>query len=686
MFENTGTAVAIIERDTTIATANSLFRSLVGYTGETLDGKKSWKDFVASSTDLERMIDFHRQRRDAPGSTPNRYECAIVDREGNRKYVLLHVDVIPGTDRSVVSVIDLTERKHVEKALVASQERLQNVIENTRDVIFQMDLEGNFVFSNKAAERVTGYSLQQLLCMNMHDLVAPEYRDWVSKRMSDRKSGRAAQTPYEFEILHARGYRVWVELITNGVYRDGELVGVQGSCRDVTERKHFEETLNHMAYYDQLTGLPNRTLFYDRLDQAMARARRYNSLLAVMLIDVDRLKAVNDTLGHSLGDQLIFRVAQRLAGATREGDTLARIGGDEFAYLAEGLKDGDHARSIGERMQASVNRSCSISGMEVVPGISVGYSLYPDNGGSRESLLQLADLAMYNAKGSTNCKVQGYAPEQGTMICDRFRMEQELRRALERKEFAVYYQPHVEMKDFTVIGMEALIRWNHPERGLVEPNRFVPLLEEINLIGPIGDWVLRMVCAQIRAWGEAGMPRKLVSVNLSAHQLLDPGLAETIDDMLAEKGIAPESIALEITETAAMHDMETATRVLRSLSRRGIWILLDDFGKGYSSLNSLRQFSVDTVKICRSFVTGVPENKENATITKAIIAMAHNLGKSVLAEGVETARQAEYLSGIGCDYAQGYYFGKPVPPSQMPSRWFEQGRGEMGEGKAGEPC
>jgi EAL domain-containing protein (putative c-di-GMP-specific phosphodiesterase class I) len=314
----------------------------------------------------------------------------------------------------------------------------------------------------------------------------------------------------------------------------------------------------------------------------------------------------------------------------------------------------------------------------VVPGVSIGYSLYPDNAGSRESLLQLADLAIYNAKSSTNRKVQHYAPEQGTKLCARFRMEQELRRALERKEFAVYYQPLAETRGFGFIGLEALLRWNHPERGLVKPNEFIPLLEEINLIGPIGEWVLRTVCAQITAWKQAGLPATLVSVNLSAHQLLDSGLVESVDGILAEKGLEPEHLALEITETAAMHDMESAARGLRRLNSRGIWVLLDDFGKGYSSLNSLRQFSVDTVKICRSFIRGLPENTDNATLTKAIVAMGHSLGKSVLAEGVESQRQAQFLSGIGCDYVQGYYFGKPVPAYRIPAGWFERFR--VGDG------
>ena len=445
----------------------------------------------------------------------------------------------------------------------------------------------------------------------------------------------------------------------------GQVVGRVWSFRDVTERKQSEETIRHLAYHDALTDLPNRLLFSDRLTVALAQARRTGQGLAVMFLDIDRFKLVNDTLGHSAGDELLRELAPELDRLVRQGDTVARVGGDEFTFLLTGIADRAEAETIAGRALETVRRSRTISGQEITVTTSIGIALFPGDGADTQTLLRNADTAMYRAKQQGRDNSQVYTPAMSAEILDRVSLEAELRRATARGEFVVHYQPQIEAASGRITGAEALLRWNHEERGLVYPAEFIDVAEETGLIVPMGEWVLRVACEQNKAWQDAGLPLIAVTVNLAARQFEQANLVDTIARTIQETGLAPFRLELEITEGTTIKDPDFAASVLRQLREMGVRVSIDDFGTGYSSLNYLKRFRLDRLKIDRSFVSDLITDHNDAAITTAMIAMAHGLGLTVVAEGVETEEQLEFLLNQGCDYFQGYLVGKPMPANEF---------------------
>lgn len=440
------------------------------------------------------------------------------------------------------------------------------------------------------------------------------------------------------------------------------------AVRYAMEMKRTEERIHHMSRYDSMTDVVNRPFLYERLELALARARRYKRVLAVLILDLDHFKGINDTLGHTIGDRLLKRVAERLTGCLRANDTVARLGGDEFAVLLSELKEPVDVTQVVEKIMSELKKPSLIDDQELFVSVSIGSSVYPSDGDDAETLLKNADSAVQRAKQLGRNNHQFYSPVMNATASRRLQLGNALRRAVEREEFFLTYQPQVDMESGRLEGVEALIRWKHPGWGVVHPVEFIPLAEETGLIFPIGEWVLRRACAQARAWQKAGLPKIRVGVNLSNRQFNQEDLVEHITRVLAEEKLDPVYLELELTESCFMHNEEGALSTLSALKGMGIQVAIDDFGTGYSSLRYLKRFPVDILKIDRSFVEDVPADAEDVGIVEAIIAMSKSLGLRVIAEGVETADQRDFLLSRGCSLMQGYYLSRPIDAAAMTQR------------------
>jgi diguanylate cyclase (GGDEF)-like protein len=431
------------------------------------------------------------------------------------------------------------------------------------------------------------------------------------------------------------------------------------------ERKRYQEQLEHQANYDALTGLPNRNLLNDRLKQAVY-AQRHARAIAVVFIDLDHFKFINDSLGHSAGDKLLQQMADRLRAAVRDGDTVSRLGGDEFILVLNDQQNEEIIFRAMQRIIGELSKPVTIDGQELTVTCSAGISLYPQDGPDVDTLLKNADAAMYRAKEHGRNNFQFYTAEMNRLVNERLSLESSLRRALERNELILHYQPKMDLRTGDIVGVEALLRWQHPEWGLLYPDRFIGLAEETGLIVPIGEWVLRTACAQARAWQDAGLPPITMSVNLSARQFRQEALFKLVARILSETGLHPGHLEMEITESMVMHNAETAIAVLKGLKEIGVHLSVDDFGTGYSSLAYLKTLPIGILKIDRSFVQDIegPKGKKDGLLAQAIISLGHSLKLKVIAEGVEEKAQLDFLKANHCDEAQGYLFSRPVPPQE----------------------
>ncbi len=435
--------------------------------------------------------------------------------------------------------------------------------------------------------------------------------------------------------------------------------------QEVHERKLAAERIEYLAYYDSLTALPNRSLFSKLLNQSLGMARRYGGSLAVLFIDLDRFKNINDTLGHEAGDLLLQEVAKRFKQCLRVSDVVARLGGDEFVVLLPKLQDPKDVGGIAHKLLAAASKSFTAIGQEFHVTASIGISIFPEDGDDERTLMKHADIAMYQAKEEGKNNFQLYSAERNANSFEKLALESSLRRALERGEFQLHYQPKIDLKSGRIAGMEALLRWLHPDLGMVAPAKFIPVAEETGLIVAIGRWVLKTACAQNVAWQKAGLPHLSMAVNLSARQFMDDHLLHDVNSILSETGMDPALLELEITESMLMHNVGKAMAILQEFRDLGVRLAVDDFGTGYSSLSNLKRFPIDTIKVDRSFIHELPGDPETRGITEAIIAMGKALSMTVVAEGVETKEQAEYLRKHACDEFQGYYFSKAVTASKF---------------------
>ena len=584
------------------------------------------------------------------------------------------------------------ERQGIERELLESKQRYTRLVQMVPDAVYTLDAEGIFTFVNDAIRNL-GYDPEQLAGKHFSTIMHTDDAELVTRSKTLSKNQDKAACPKEIPKLfderrtekrktmglEVRLLRnkantsdseyVYVEVNASGLYiknigrEDKVFLGTIGIMRDITERKQTEAAIQQMAFYDAVTGLPNRTLFRDRISMSLAHVQRVNGMLAVLFLDLDKFKLVNDSLGHAVGDQLLKTVADRLANCTRKGDTVARMGGDEFTLLLPVIKHKGDAEEVADKILEKISHPFVIDGHELTVTTSIGIAMYPADGADIDTLLKNADIAMYYAKDAGGNNYKHYTKMLSVKVSRRMVMENELRQALERKEFFICYQPQINVTTGRIVGVEALLRWQHHELGLVFPSEFIPVAEGTGMIVPISEWMLSAVCAQGKAWQSAGLPSVRLAMKLPSHVFQWRSFMETINRVLQETGMAPSLLELEITETAAMRNVEVTATRLSMVNALGVKIAIDDFGIGYSSLSCLSSYPIHTLKIGKSFVQGISTNPHVESIVKAIIVMAKNLKINVIAEGVETRDQLAFLKEYQCEEAQGPLFCKPELPS-----------------------
>ena len=554
-------------------------------------------------------------------------------------------------------------------ALQRSEGRLQSLLSLSADWIWEQDEQLRFTYVSESIVAATGTTPQALLGkVRLADSSFDAAPEAVATYQACIEARRAFRD-FTFQRTRPDGSKRYICTSGEPVFDDGgSFRGYRGVSRDVTQAMLAEQKVHELARYDSLTGLPNRNMFLGELDRSIARAMRQGGEFAIFFIDLDRFKTINDTLGHDAGDELLRTMADRLQQSLRKNDLVARLGGDEFVVLLEGASTGADLATLANKLLQVIAEPVTVQGLAFLVTGSIGIGCWPVDGEDAATLLKHADAAMYLAKEKGKNKLQFYTAELADMAARQFELESALRLGLVRDELVLHFQPKVSVADGTILGLEALVRWHHPARGLVPPDEFIPLAEERGLIVPLGRWVLQATCRQIRDWRSAGLHSPPVAVNLSARQFADDDLVDHIETAMARYGVTPADIEVELTESALMADPERAKEVLGRLNRLGIRISIDDFGTGYSSLSYLKRFPAETVKIDRSFISGLPLDGDDTAITQAVIAMAHSLGMAVVAEGVETSEQLALLRKLGCDEAQGYLLGRPVVAADMATR------------------
>ncbi|HEY9183120.1 MAG TPA: EAL domain-containing protein, partial [Gammaproteobacteria bacterium] len=553
------------------------------------------------------------------------------------------------------------QRSVAMEELRESEQRFSSTMELAAIGIAHVDSSGRFLYVNPQLCEMLGYTEQELLAMTVKDVSHPGDIGATDDMAAKLHAGAVKSFKTEKRYLRKDGTPVWVGL-TVAVKRDrsGTPLYDVSVVEDISGRKRAEERIQYLATHDGLTGLPNRAMFAQLLTLAIETAKRYDRKLAVLFIDLDRFKVINDTLGHEAGDVLLREMAARLRECLRASDVIARLGGDEFVVLLQELNEPTQAAAVARNILQVVMKPVVILGQECRVTASIGICMHPEEGQEDQSVMKNADMAMYLAKEEGKNTYQFFSARMKPHSIERLALETNLRRALELDEFTLHYQAKLDFKSGAITGVEALLRWHNPELGSVSPARFIPLAEETGLIVPIGKWVLRTACAQNVAWIAEGLPPLRMCVNLSMRQMNDEGLVREIQSVLAETGMEPSLLELEVTESTIMHNAERAVSVLNAIKDLGVRLAIDDFGTGYSSLAHLKRFPIDTLKVDRSFIREVPNDTEDKAIAEAIIAMGKTLSLTVVAEGVETPEQQAFLSERMCDEMQGYYFSIPV--------------------------
>ena len=594
----------------------------------------------------------------------NREELAVNKETGNMRWFLTTKLPVRNDKDETVALVgigrDITLRRRAERALRESEARFRSLIDLSSDWYWEQDADLQFIEfedpNNKSSytrAEVLGKCLKELPGTELLSESWIEYDDLVAERnpFRDLELRRIAQDGKAY-FISLTGLPAFDE---NGKFR-----GYRGIGRDISDRKRSEQHIHFLATHDSLTSLPNRFMFSQILNLAIDSAHRYHRKLAVFFIDLDRFKNINDTLGHEAGDYLLCEMAARLKQCLRASDVVGRLGGDEFVILLPEPENTEQIATVAQKILSTSLDAIYINGQECRVTASIGICVYPDDGRDEQTLMKNADIAMYRAKEEGKNNYQFYSPDIEARSLERLVLENNLRMALERNEFFLHYQAKRNLQTGEIAGVEALVRWQHPELGIISPAQFIPLAEETGLIVLIGRWVLKTACAQNVAWLKQGLPPLCMAVNLSVRQFFDEKLIDDVADALRESGMEPALLEMEITEGMVMQDAERAIRILTAIKALGVRLAIDDFGVGYSSLAQIKRFPIDTLKVDSSFIRDIPQNREDRAITEAIIAMGKTLSLTVIAEGVETKEQEAFLRDHNCDQSQGYYFSKPI--------------------------
>jgi len=578
-------------------------------------------------------------------------------------------EVKPASDRDVLGLAFagmLRNLRELVRQVSRSEERFRSLVQNASDIITILEADGTISYASPATERVWGRTPETLLGTSWFELVHPDdtkaARDFLAEALRQPSTNIAS----EVRLQATDGTWLECEIVANNLLEQAAVSGVVLTCGDITQRKTFERQLQQMAFHDALTGLPNRALVTNRLEQALLRSSQSSESVAVLFVDLDDFKLVNDSLGHGAGDELLTALATRLQACVRVQDTTARLGGDEFIVLLEQVTRPEEAIDVANRIAHALRAPFVLGDRSMVMSASIGVAVSA-HGDRAESVLRNADLALYQAKLAGKARASLFDSSMERTAVNRLELQADLRQALEQDQFHLVYQPIVSLADGHVTGVEALLRWHHPSRGVVSPTEFIPLAEETGLIVPIGQWVLEEACRQARAWqvDYGPGPTPMMSVNLSARQFQRPELLDNIDLVLRDTGLDPRCLTVEITESVLMRDAETTVTTLQVLRDLGVRVAIDDFGTGYSSLSYLKRFPIDTLKIDRSFVDGLGQDPQDTAIVRSIVALAKTLSLRVTAEGIETASQYAYLQEMGCDLGQGYLFAHPLPAEDI---------------------
>ncbi len=656
VFETTQEGIMVTDASNRIILVNPAFTRITGYTRDEVIGNSPG---VLSSGMQDEA--FYKTMWATINDT-GRWQGEIWDRRKNGEIYCewLSISTVRNAQGEALYhaaiFSDITKQKQTDQ----SRANLVAIVENSNDAIVSRNLDRTILSWNAAAERLFGYTAAEVIGQNISLIIPPDREEEAARTRAQLAQGRPV---VDLEtVRRAKDGRLVLVSISQSPIKDerGALMGASLIFRDISERKQAQERIEYLAQYDVLTELPNRRLFNDRLTLAMARDKRRGAMTAVLLLDLDRFKQINETLGYSVGDKVLKAVTARLRERLREVDTLARLSGDEFVVIVESVTEKAQAARVAEKIMEAMVDSFEIESKEIFVTASIGVAISPDDADSVEKLIENAELAMYQAKNEGRNTLQLYAPEQSLRRGGGLSMESKLRRALDRDEFVLNYQPKVDIRSGAISGAEALIRWHNPELGLVSPADFIPLAEETGLIVPIGEWVLHRACTQASAWRSQGYPLE-IAVNLSARQFREKNLCDMVAQTLADSGLDAAHLELEITESMIMHHPEQAIATLRELRELGVTLSVDDFGTGYSSLSYLKRFPVHKLKVDQSFVRDLDRNADDAAIVRAVIALARSLELKTVAEGVESEQQLIFLAGLHCDEYQGYYFSKPLP-------------------------
>jgi diguanylate cyclase (GGDEF)-like protein/PAS domain S-box-containing protein len=611
---------------------------------------------------------------------PSAKEKAEGDADGAKTWWAIYtypmVDSQGGVSHVIEYTQDITERKQAEEALRESEERYALAAQGANDGLWDWDLRNSKIHFSIRWKSMLGYDETEIGNQPGEWLtrIHPDDHDEVEARIAAHLEGRVPHFESEYRIMHKDGDYRWV--ISRGLAvrnQEGQAYRMAGSQTDITSRKKAEEQLEYDAFHDALTGLPNRALFLDRLQHTItATQRRSGDLYAVLFLDMDRFKIINDSLGHTIGDLLLIAVGRKLSDCIRPGDTVARLGGDEFAVLLESINEPAHATDVAERIQKKLADPIRIKGNELFTSVSIGIALGEERYERPEQVLRDADIAMYEAKGKGSSRYEIFDAKMHANILDRLQLEADLRGALEHREFILYYQPIIDLEKQLLIGFEALVRWNHPKRGLVYPMEFIPLAEENGLIRPIGEWILQEACRGLKRFQERNPAEHplTMSINISGKQFSQKDLVDKLAGFLQETGVDPQCLALEITETMIMENVDAAVETMTQLRDMGIHLHIDDFGTGHSSLSYLHRFPVNALKIDRSFIKKLAADGSNKEIILSIISLAKSMNVDVIAEGVEMEHQLSKIKEMHCGYGQGFFFARPMSSEDI-DEWLK---------------